>query len=99
MICNLFFFNFLDNGYQLLSSKSVTMSTNLLFEQIGCIKSSPSDSLKCAQAVHKTTILEKLAILSYKVTFRLVQDNVTFSKTIDQLVESKSFKPCKLITG
>jgi hypothetical protein len=75
------------------------MSTNMLFEQIGCNKSSPADSLKCAQAADISTILAKLAILSYQVTFRLVLDNVTFSKTIDQLVETKSFKPCKLITG
>ena len=83
-----------------MSSNSVTASTKLLFNEIGCSnKTTNNEALKCAQDTPTASILEALNKLSFKVTFRLVQENSTFNQSIDELVESGSFKKCNIITG
>lgn len=90
----------MDNAYKLMSSSSVTASAQLLFNEIGCGNSATnSEAVKCAQAISATTIAEKLTTLGFRVTFRLVQENSTFSKPIAELVQTGSFKKCNLITG
>ena len=88
----------------LLSSSEATNRTLKLFEKLNCTTGSREEALQCARNLDPLLILNKtneLFVQEYDKTqiFLLVQDNIVFNKSIDQLAESRSFKDCKILNG